>query len=188
MISSDPRPRGSNGTFGLSANCERNSKPSACRAIFVIPIFQSPTEKPDAHRLPTGCARARAQTNKQKKKTKNTTNTQTNTHTNKQTNNTKQNKNKKNKQPTNQPTQQTNTHTQGQKVKGAQPWKPGKRRAKIQRTWVFDLQGPCNLVAYAYQLIRPGFLDSLGCRSLNSDTSKISDLSKSERLYSHWNR
>jgi hypothetical protein len=50
------------------------------------------------------------------------------------------------------------------------------------------LQGPCNLVAYAYQLIRPGFLDSLGCRSLNSDTSKISDLSKSERLYSHWNR
>ena len=173
-------------------------EPTARETASLLPVVPSlwsqSSNHPRKSLMPTGCTLvAHAHTNKQtkqnkkKKQTNKHTNKQTNKHTHTQTNNKTKNK-QTNKQTTNQPNKQTNTHTQGQKVKGAQPWKPGKRRAKIQRTWVFDLQGPCNLVAYAYQLIRPGFLDSLGCRSLNSDTSKISDLSKSERLYSHWNR
>ena len=164
-------------------------EPTARETASLLPVVPSlwsqSSNHPRKSLMPTGCtlvAHAHAHTNKQTKQNKKNKQTHKQTHTHTQTNN------KTNKQPTNQPNKQTNTHTQGQKVKGAQPWKPGKRRAKIQRTRVFDLQGPCNLVAYAYQLIRPGFLDSLGCRSLNSDTSKISDLSKSERLYSHWNR
>ena len=65
MISSDLRPRGSNGTFGLWANCERNSHL----------LWSQSSNHPRKNLMPPGCTLvARARANKQ-------TNKQTNTHT-----------------------------------------------------------------------------------------------------------